>query len=165
MSPFLVVLIVLGAAVGFVAFWSGVVALIGLMGWRPLAACYAADAWPEAGEGVRLSGQSGQVGLSSYSGVLNAVLTEGGLYLRPMALFAVNHPPLFIPWVEMGAAEQGFFGGVRLQLDGGALTLYGRLGRMVGEAAAAMHGGMAEGAAEEGVGEERTERRAGQRVR
>ena len=169
MNPFLLVLIILGAIAGWLAIWTGVVALIGLMGWRTLADRWPAEAWPEAGEGVALSGQSGYVGLSRYSGVLHAVLAEDGLYLRPMKLFAVNHPPLFIPWFAVAAVERGAFGGVKLRVDGGTLSLGGRLGKQVAVAVAAAQGELSEGelgesGLDEGVSDERTERRTGLRV-
>lgn len=164
MNPFLLVLIILAAAAGGLAIWTGVVALVGMMGWRTIADRYPAGRWPAPGEGVALSWQSAAVGLSSYGSALHAVLTEDGLYLRPARIFAINHPPMLIPWAEMGEGERAIFGGVRLRLAaGGTLTLSGRLGRLVGEALAAAHAGAEEGASE-GVSDERTERRAGLRV-
>lgn len=126
-----VVTLVLAAAAGFIAFWAGVVSLIGFMGWRPLAARYPAARWPE-GEGVRLGWQSARVGLSNYSGALNAILTAEGLYLRPVRIFAYNHPPIFIPWQAVAGYSAGFLGGVTLTLEGGGgLRLGGRLAEEV----------------------------------
>jgi hypothetical protein len=169
-SAFGIVLIILGAALGWGAVWAGVVSLIGVAAWRPVADRYPAERWPAKGEGIALSWQSGTVGLSNYGAVLDAVLTEGGLYLRPAKIFGFQHPPMFIPWAEMGRGEPAFLGGVKLHLTGGGtITLRGRLGKLVGEALAAAHAGAAEGATDteaiDGVGEERTERRAGLRVR
>jgi hypothetical protein len=127
--------IVVGAVLAWLAIWLGVVGLIGRVAWRPLADRYPADRWPE-GEGVALSWQSGSLGLSRYNGVLNAVLTGDGLYLRPVRAFAFQHPPLFIPWTEVEAVEPGFFGGVKLRLPHGAVALRGRLGALAEQAAA-----------------------------
>ncbi len=123
--------IVLVAVAGFLAFWAGVVSLIGAMGWKPLARRYPAARWPE-GEGRSLGWQSARVGLSRYNNVLNAALAVEGLYLRPVRFFAYNHPPIFIPWGAVRRTEPGLFGSLRLGLEGGgSLALRGRLAREV----------------------------------
>jgi hypothetical protein len=129
-----VLTLVLAGVAGFMAFWAGVVSLIGFAGWRPLAQRYPAGRWPE-GEGHHLRWQSASVGLSRYNGALNAALTAGGLYLRPTRFFAYNHPPVFIPWGAVRATKGSLFGGLVLELEGGgSLALRGRLGKEVGAA-------------------------------
>jgi hypothetical protein len=136
-----VLTIVLSALAGFLVFWAGVVSLIGFMGWRPLAARYPAVEWPE-GEGVRLGWQSARVGLSNYNGVLHAVVTADGLYLRPVRVFAYNHPPVFVPWAAVAALRDGLLGSVVLDLEGGGgMRLGGRLAKEVRRAHAAWHAG------------------------
>ncbi len=126
-----VVSIILAGLAGFLAFWAGVVSLVGFGGWRPLAARYPARRWPE-GEGTHVGWQSGRVGMANYNGALNAVVTGEGLYLRPVALFKYNHPPIFIPWEAVEATKTGWLGGLRLDLDGGGgVTVSGRLAREV----------------------------------
>jgi len=140
MNPFFLVLIILGAAVASVAFWCGVVALIGLMGWRQIAGSYRTEDWPEETEGIPFSMQSGYVGVSRYNGVLDGAITEEGLYLRPMKIFSINHPPLFIPWVAMGEPEQRFLTGLRVPLASGhSISFRGALGQRIAAALAAAH--------------------------
>ena len=89
--------------------------------------------------------QSARVGLSNYNGALNAVVTAEGLYLRPVRLFAYNHPPVFIPWWAVTGLGQGLFYGTTLQLEEGTgLRLSGRLAR---EVRSAYEAWVAEGAA------------------
>jgi hypothetical protein len=126
-----VVNLVLLAVAGFLAFWAGVVSLIGFAGWKPLAQRFPAGPWPE-GEGRRLRWQSARIGLSNYNGVLNAVLTAEGLYLKPTRFFAYNHPPVFIPWGAVRGTRAGLLGGLVLELEGGgALALRGRVAKEV----------------------------------
>jgi hypothetical protein len=126
-----VLTLVLGALAGFLAFWAGVISLIGFMGWKPLAAQYPAAHWPE-GEGVRLGWQSASIRLSNYNGVLNAVVNDDGLYLRPIRPFAYNHPPIFIPWSAVAGLRDGLLSAVVLELEGGGgLRLRGQLAREV----------------------------------
>ena len=126
--------LVLGAVALFLGFWAGVVSLIGFGGWRSMAQRYPAHEWPERGEGMRIGWQSGRVGMSSYNNALNAVVTADGLYLRPLRLFAYNHPPVFIPWEAIQGMDQAMFG-IKVGLEGGnGLRLSGRLGRTVRDA-------------------------------
>lgn len=128
------VLIVTAAALGWAAVWTAVVSVIGLVFWRPIADRYPAGRWPE--EGVALSWQTAYVGLAGYRGVLHVVLTERGLYLRPAAIFRFQHPPMFIPWEAVTEARPALFGGLRLHLDAGRITLGGRAARMTEQALA-----------------------------
>jgi len=125
------VTLILSAIAGFLAFWAGTVSLIGFAGWKQLAERFPAHDWPE-GEGYLLKGQSATVGVSNYNNALNAVLTGEGLYLRPLRLFAYNHPPLFIPWAAVRQSGSGMLGGLKLELEGGGtLTLRGRMAKEV----------------------------------
>jgi hypothetical protein len=127
-----IVTLILAAIAGYLAFWAGVVSLIGFMGWKPLAARYPAARWPD-GEGMEVGWGSGSVAMSNYNGVV----TAEGLYLRPIRAFAYNHPPVFIPWEAVEAVEGGtprLFGGIALRLEGGkGVRLRGRLARAVQE--------------------------------
>jgi len=165
--------LVLSAVAGFMAFWAGVVSLIGFAGWRPLAQRFPADRWPE-GEGHHLRWQSASIGLSRYNGALNMALTAEGLYLRPVRLFAYNHPPLFIPWDAVTATKPALLGGLRLELEGGgALALRGRVAKAVEAAlgAWAAAGPLAEAGGRraldvpEGLPEEESSTRSGRRER
>ncbi|MDX1439985.1 MAG: hypothetical protein R3284_08795 [Rubricoccaceae bacterium] len=125
------VTLILSMIAGYLVFWSGVVSLIGFAGWRQIAEYYPADAWPEE-EGIALSWQSGGIWASNYNGVLKTVVTDSGLYLRPVRMFAFNHPPIFIPWDAVVSTKKAFWGGLRLDLEGGrAITLRGKVVRHV----------------------------------
>ncbi|MCH7975295.1 MAG: hypothetical protein IIC18_01915 [Bacteroidetes bacterium] len=128
------VALVLSLIAGYLVFWAGVISLIGFGGWKQIADRYPADQWPEE-EGVVLSWQSASIGMSNYGNVLKAVITADGLYLRPVRMFAFNHPPVFIPWGSVLRTRTGFWGGLKLELDGGkALSIRGKMATYVKEA-------------------------------
>ena len=129
------VTIVLSMIAAYLVFWAGVISLIGFAGWKQIAERYPADRWPEEEEGVALSWQSGSIGASRYNGVLKAVITADGLYLRPVRMFAFNHPPVFIPWGSILRTKMAFWGGLKLELVGGkALSIRGKMATYVKEA-------------------------------
>ena len=70
-------------------------------GWRQLAKRYQSDETPH---GKTFSGIQGQIGLSSYRGVLECTANATGLFLRPGLLFRFGHPQLFIPWTDFHGA-------------------------------------------------------------
>lgn len=97
----LLALIPLGFLIGFPLFWSAIVLLLSrVSGWHRLAQRYRAPA-SFAGE-VR-SGCHGMLGHVSYRGTLTIGANRAGLYLAVMRIFAIGHPPLFIPWTEIHA--------------------------------------------------------------
>ena len=129
------VTLVLAMIAGYLVVWAGVISLIGFGGWKQIAERFPADRWPEEEEGVALSWQSGSIGTSRYNGVLKAVITADGLYLRPVRMFAYNHPPVFIPWGSILRTKKAFWGGLRLELDGGkTLSIRGKMATYVKEA-------------------------------
>lgn len=128
------VTLVLSMIAGYLVFWSGVVSLIGFGGWKSLASMYPADELPED-QGVYLKWQSANLGASNYNGVLKSVVAEDGFYLHPVRMFAFNHPPVFIPWSAIVDYKKTFWGGVKLELEGGKyLTLRGKIARYVKDA-------------------------------
>ncbi len=139
----LLVLIVVGAILMGFAIWFGTVGLMGLAGWRALAAAYPAGLWPEAGEGVALRAEEVQVGSARYrGGSVQAALTERGLYLRPGRPFAVTHPTVFAPWAAMAEVRALGADTVEVVLEGAPrLALHGDVARFVLEASAADGGG------------------------
>ena len=94
--PWLIPLVVL-VAVPLV--WVGVVALVSRAGWARLAAHYETDA-PATGRTFRFV--SGAVGLATYGNALTVSLEPDGLRLAVIAPFRPGHPPLLIPWDEVG---------------------------------------------------------------
>jgi hypothetical protein len=68
------------------------------LGWRPFARHYATTETPD---GDWLTWRTAKVGVSNYSGCLSFVVTEAGLYMRPMWLFSMGHRPLLLPWNEL----------------------------------------------------------------
>lgn len=124
-----VLTIALSAILGWLLIWSGVVSMIGWMGWKPLAAAYPAQDEPE---GQRFTWQGIYIGASSYNGVVTIVVSDEGIYLTPVRLFAYNHPPILIPWDAIQAVEPGLFGRVKLRLDNGrTISMKGRAGKAV----------------------------------
>ena len=127
------------AVLGGLAVWVGLIAIIGRFGWRRFADRYPAGAWPE-GEGVALSRQTARIGGGRYSGMLHAVVTGEGLYLRPISLYVVQHPPMFLPWAEVErVTESPWRGSVRLQLPPGPVDLPGEFGELATRAVARYH--------------------------
>lgn len=122
----------------FPLFWMGIVGLIGKAAWGPLARVYPAEEWPA--RGFKLSMQSGRIGMSSYSGAINAVATPEGLYLRPTLFFRVGHPPVFIPWDAFVDRQPAMLWGTRYILaDGPNLTFQGKLAKAISAAIDAHH--------------------------
>jgi len=109
---------VVGALVGFAVFWLGAMALSAFFGWKTIAKHYPVWVWPAPGEGVPMNGVTMWIGIAGYSRILKAVLTDTGLFLRPYALFSINHEPLFIPWAAMGVPERRLLTGLRVPLAG-----------------------------------------------
>ena len=95
MVPWIVLLV----ATVFPLFWCGVTALIGRLGWARLAASYRTDA---GATGQTFRGVSGMVGVSSYQNVLTVSIEPDGLRLAVMLPFRVGHPPVLIPWSDLG---------------------------------------------------------------
>ena len=67
-------------------------------GWRAFARHYATTETPD---GEWLTWRSAKVGLSNYGGCMSFVVTDAGLYLRPMWLIRSYHRGLLLPWAEL----------------------------------------------------------------
>ncbi len=73
-----------------------------LSGWERLAGRYPlSGAFPKGGHRF----QSMRLNNTTYRRVLRMLETPEGLYLVPMSLFRVDHPPLFIPWQAIEIEE------------------------------------------------------------
>lgn len=97
--------------IGFVAFWSFVCLVLGLVsGWMGLAGRCRTELPAPAGSD---SGVSGMLGFVSYNHVLEVGFAEDGLDLRVMMLFRPGHAPLRIPWEQV-------------RHEGPAFSLWGR---------------------------------------
>ena len=88
-----------------VAIFAGVWLLVALIlsrvgGWSRLAEYYRSEQ-PFFGSMYKF--QSAQFPIANYNGCLNFGANDEGLYMVPMALFRMFHPPLFIPWSEVTA--------------------------------------------------------------
>ncbi len=80
-------------------FFPLVIAVVGeISGWRRLA-----ERYPLPGEAPPPTHkfQSLRLNIGSYRRVLQMAETPQGVYLEPMSLFRLNHPPLFLPWTEI----------------------------------------------------------------
>lgn len=103
-SPYLIPLILLLFPICFAAMWTFVCFLVSLGGWRALAARYKTDA-PFAGNILRM--RSAVFGwMTNYNGVLQPGANAQGLYLSVLFFFRVAHPPLFIPWEDIGVRQR-----------------------------------------------------------
>ncbi|MDA8634526.1 hypothetical protein N9L71_12305 [Verrucomicrobiales bacterium] len=95
MLIWVIVLIPIALFIIFPLFWCFVMWINRQVGgWSRLAKRYRTSNEPK---GKVWNSVLGSVGLISYRGVLRCVTNEGGLSLRPVALFRLDHPELFIP--------------------------------------------------------------------
>ena len=87
----------------FVGLWCSVLRLLSWMsGWRRLAERFH---HPKPFEGSYYRFQTAHMTGVRFGGVLEIGVGETGLYLVPMILFRLFHPPLLIPWSELRAAS------------------------------------------------------------
>lgn len=113
----IVIAIFAGVLIVFPLFWSGVLGLISLGGWRKLARQYREMRGPS---GDRLPGaRSIRLNLANYNGVISAYAGREGLYMSVMFLFRPFHPPVLIPWGDIqpqGSANIFFFSYQKLKV-------------------------------------------------
>ena len=101
-----VLLIIAGWPLFFLALWSGIVMLMSLMGgWHRLAKSYAVAEIPAGGQ----SWMSGMIGIARYNRTLTVATDANGLYLNVRRIFRIGHPPLFIPWKDIRNPERSSF--------------------------------------------------------
>lgn len=87
----------------FVSMWIFTAYLAALTsGWRQLAKRFRTQA-PFAGRKWRMQ-SANMRWFSNYNNVLTIGADEAGLFMVPMILFRVWHPPLFISWNEISVA-------------------------------------------------------------
>ena len=100
----------------FVAMWLGVTFLLSAMGgWRKLAEHYSTSG---GFTGKRFRFRSAQLGgYVNYGGCLTLGSDSQGLYLAVLPFFRMAHPPLLIPWNDIGAREarSWFFPAIELE--------------------------------------------------
>jgi hypothetical protein len=115
------------ALVSFPLFWLLLIAVIARVGgWTALARACPARSRPR---GQAFHGLSLQIGpATSYGGCITAVYSPEGLYLVPFFLFRCGHPPLMIPWSQVGAPVERRVLGFRtahlpLSIDGRSARL------------------------------------------
>ena len=92
----------------FILFWMGISFLLSLLsGWRTLAEYYPSQTtrtpqcWSFQQAYLR--------GFIRYQGALIFCADQDGLYIRPIWLFRVGHPPLFIPWYDVSGTPKRHF--------------------------------------------------------
>ena|ERR1700752_3227997 len=92
----------------FSLLWSGVsVVLARIGGWGRLAETYRSEG---DFEGRRWKLRSAKVGSVDYANCLTFGVNERGLYMGVLLPFRLAHPPLFIPWSDVGVEERrGWF--------------------------------------------------------
>jgi hypothetical protein len=86
----------------FIAGWILVSFIMSRMGWRQLAKQYRTKRRYSFGSGDLISARINWI---RYKRCLMFIHDMEGMYLRPMILFRLFHPPIFIPWREM--SEEG----------------------------------------------------------
>jgi hypothetical protein len=83
----------------FVGLWLLVTLIISrVSGWTRLAESYRFD---QPFTGTMFRWQSVSLGRTGYNNSLQLGVNDQGLYMAPMALFRMFHPPLFLPWSEV----------------------------------------------------------------
>ena len=93
---------------GFVVLWCGILKLVGKIGpWYQLAQQFHAIGEPM---GTTYRFQSLRFGMKAkYNGVITAIVSPRGLYLRPWFMFRIGHPPILIPWQAVTSLKEGQF--------------------------------------------------------
>lgn len=102
----LILLILLAFPVVFVAMWSGVLLLLGVVsGWRGLARRHATAHPPPPGAETVTRAALGLVG---YGHTLEVGFLPDALDLRVVPMFRPGHAPLRIPWDQVRHEGEGF---------------------------------------------------------
>jgi len=90
-------------AVLFPLAWAGMAFLFATVsGWRTLAGAYRFDGEID---GERWGSKSASIGLVNYNRCLTFGSATDGLHIKPSWFFRLAHPPLFIPWSDVTAAQ------------------------------------------------------------
>jgi Kef-type K+ transport system membrane component KefB len=124
-----IVLIAIGFVAFFVVLWCFILWLASwVSGWRRLAERFAST-FEYGGEVVAFV--SARIGIANYSGMLILGAGDQGLYLVPIRIYRLFHPPLLIPWTEIVADvhERAVVPRVRLtfpSVPGKRILFYGR---------------------------------------
>lgn len=94
------------AAILFPFFFTGifilVMFLISKRGWRDLASRFRYD---DVFQGTRVGIASVGVNNMSYNNCFLLKYNEKGFHLKPLFIFRLFHPPVFIPWKEIRAVH------------------------------------------------------------
>ena len=106
----LVILIVIGSVLFFVALWYGIIYFASNAGgWTRIADKYPG---PENfSHGRFFTKETGRFGKARYKHTLDVQVAPQGLYITSILPPQKTHPPLLIPWSEIkGISEQNAFG-------------------------------------------------------
>ena len=120
--------------IGFVAFWCLISGLISLGGWSQLAPSFRTE---KLNGGPIRSFQSLIIGGGQYNGALSIGVWDEGLYLRPLLIFRVGHPPLLIPWSAFGPLREEKFWMSRVWVCEVTTGRFGRVKLTIGQRALA----------------------------
>ena len=90
----------------FIAFWVVIVSILAQFGWSTLARDYKTG--PEF-YGTDYGIVSARVNIVNYKASLILKYNDEGIFLRPTIFFRIFHPPIFIPWNEISAVDEGQF--------------------------------------------------------
>ncbi len=83
----------------FAFLWVTITFLISRMGWNRLREFVVRPetiAHPPTGRSFGMNGA--RIGMANYNNCLTVIVAANGLYMRPIVLFKLFHPPLLIPW-------------------------------------------------------------------
>lgn len=94
-NPFLIVALML---IGILM--PALIFALSRMGWALVARCYKHSG---TFTGARVGIISAAVNTGNYKNSLLLKYNSEGFYLRPVFIFRLFHPPLFIPWTEIAA--------------------------------------------------------------
>jgi hypothetical protein len=90
----------------FVGLWIVVVYVLSWFGWRWLAR------WQTREEptGRSFPWSSAAIGLVNFNNCLNLRVSQRGLWMKPVFVFSLFHPALFIPWSDVRSVRrQSYF--------------------------------------------------------
>ena len=90
----------------FIGFWIFIVFILAQFGWSNLAQNYKTST---EFYGTDYGIVSARVNIVNYKASLILKYNDEGIFLRPTIPFRIYHPPVFVPWNEISAVDEGQF--------------------------------------------------------
>lgn len=86
-----------------VGMWLLITYLLSLFGWKKFIPYFQTS---DTAYGTKIHLVSAKIGRVNYNNCLKIEMNEHGFYIRPIFLFRLFHPTLFIPWKEISSVSK-----------------------------------------------------------